>query len=192
MWKKSPTATAPVNPPTPVVQQNNSVIPKIQNVPNWKSYAGGTRNFTFWYPQEWVVSEGADKNSLELWSPKTLQQQVDWKNKGTIGEGPQADIVVSSYSSVKDIPNNTEGKSLEQYFKESGFFSDVQPTVFAGQSAWFAVQTDSFVNFYTLYAEHNGNVYQLSFHGNTFDTPMTLDKMSDTEKQFVKNFQLNK
>jgi len=121
-----------------------------------------------------------------------MQQQIDWKKKGTIGEGPQADIVVSSYSDAKNIPNNTEGKSLEQYLKESGFFSDVQPIVFAGQSAWFAVQTDSFVNFYTIYAERNGSVYQLSFHGNSFDTPMTPDKLSDTEKQFVKNFQFNK
>lgn len=160
-----------------------------EKIDAWGVYDDKDRHleFSFQYPEGWVVTQGGDASVVELWSPDKQIEKKAWEDTKGAGEGPPPDIVIVKYANRSDLPNNAESMGLEQYLRESGFFSDIAEVSISGGPAWFVVENGSFIPSYGIYTEHGGNIYQISFYS-PFDVPMSSDRMSTIEKSFVRSF----
>ena len=213
VWKKSPTATAPVNPPTSVSQQNTppatptnqtvtqnsepifkSATPFQKAQTEWVAYTSKQYGFSVQYPKGWTVDEKHDNGILDgirFWSPQSYPAIEKWRreHREALEQGPEADITIQYETETNPVVDNNSllqgAKTIEQFIQEHPrMYASSQKISIDNEEGWIAKTWDSSPS-YSIFVKHNGATYEMS--SPNADVINTSDPI-DFTREFISYF----
>lgn len=151
---------------------------------SWKTYSSKEYGFSFKYPGDWTLSEVAASASnnpgIALARPTTVSNRSQW-------EAPQNDIHIYYATTVALDVTNAVNKlgaiTLDEYISKNTELTKIGSTVLGGVTGVDAIVA-GMSSYYSIYAVKNNHLYNFFF-----DTVPTKDKLTDTEKTIISNFQ---
>jgi len=162
-------------PTTPVPATQQFATLSVDETASWQTYSNKKLGFEFKYPNRWTASDMKFEDG-DKYASMTLHNPTG------------GSTWIAFYPTLQDVRNIKAGQSLEQYLmqKDETIFSDINAFESLGQKWWFALEAGSAGYDRTVFAEHNGHVYQIVFEsGPEYNSP---DKMPAVEKGLVNNF----
>lgn len=201
----APTATAPAalnaaatsgtaTPATAPTNTSSIAAGSAVSTAGWKTYSNSVEGFTIKRPQDWVVDHSKQESETVTFTSPDTVKAIDAQVSVTTGlnYGPLSDdIAISYYDKVSDFaaPNvpalkdqNITLDALMAKYATELTMSNIAATTLGGGAAKEVILGGESA-YYTVFAEHNGHLYEIFF--NNVDTK---DKLTATEQQILKTF----
>jgi len=131
----------------------------------WNIYKNEKYGFSFEYPSDWILEEDSHGR------PFVLLTSPERKIAAQDAEGDEIVVIdarIKTYSSFKDLPNNTEGLNFEDWLKveDSYFDGEVTSTIVDGLDAYLIHSSGGYreVENEFIMLEYNGKIYELNFN----------------------------